>query len=88
MNKLKAYCYIESVQTRLNKANEKPIEKNADYRFVKLGDEIFPIHVNMIDVYNGSNRKFKRGMKQQYKKMVKKLNKVKIGELTNQADEL
>lgn len=88
MNKLKGYYYSESINTRLNKANEKPIENNADYRFVKLGNEIFPIHINMIDIYNRSDRKFKRGMKKQYIKMKKKLLKYNKKELTNQANEI
>jgi len=69
--------YKLSVNERLKKVNEKPIFSNADYRYVKLGDEIFPIHIDMVDVYNNSDRKFKRGMKKQYKKMIKKFNKQK-----------
>lgn len=67
--------YKEDVLTRLNKANIKLIKTNANYRYVKLGDEIFPIHIDMVDVYNRSDRSFKRGMKKQYKKMLKKTKK-------------
>lgn len=69
---LMVQSYKEDVFTRLNKANIKPIKTNANYRYVKLGDEIFPIHIDMVDVYNNSDRKFKRGMKKAYKKMMKK----------------
>ncbi len=69
---LMARSYKEDVFTRLNKANIKLIKTNANYRYVKLGDEIFPIHIDMVDVYNKSDRSFKRGMKKQYKKMMKK----------------
>ncbi len=69
--------YKESVFTRLDKANKEPIANKEDYRYVILGDEIFPIHIDMIDVYNSSDRKFKRGMKKQYKKMMKKHEKTK-----------
>lgn len=70
-----AYRYKLSVDERLRNANKKPIATNADYRYVKLGDEIFPIHIDMVDVYNNSERNFKRGMKKQYKKMMKKTMK-------------
>lgn len=69
---LMVQSYKEDVLTRLNNANIKPIKTNANYRYVKLGDEIFPIHIDMVDVYNKSDRSFKRGMKKQYKKMLKK----------------
>ncbi len=72
---LMTHSYKESVITRLNKANKEPIANNEDYRYVQLGDEIFPIHIDMVDVYNNSDRKFKRGMKKQYKKMIKKNKK-------------
>ena len=80
---LMAHSYTEGVITRLNNANKEPIAKNADYRYVKLGDEIFPIHIDMVDVYNSSGRKFKRGMKKQYKKMIKKHTKNKNLQQTN-----
>ena len=67
--------YTESVDTRLMKANAYPIKSNADYRYVKLGVEIFPIHVDIVEIYNNSDRSFKRGMKKKYKKMLKKLKK-------------
>lgn len=77
---LKAYRYNESVYIRLNKANETPIMEKADYRYVKLGDEIFPIHVDMVDTYNDSDRSFKRGMKKQHKKLLKKGKKIHLME--------
>ena len=70
---LMAHSYKEQVITRLNKANRE-LKPNANFRYVKLGDEIFPIHIDMVDVYNGSDRSFKRGMKKQYKKMLKRHN--------------
>lgn len=79
---LKAYRYLKSVQTRLEEANRKPIIDNADYRYVKLGDEIFPIHIAMVDTYNNSDRSFKRGMKKKWKKTLKKQRK----ELITQTD--
>lgn len=72
---LMAHSYREGVETRLSKANVEPIKTKADYRYVKLGDEIFPIHIDMVDVYNRSDRSFKRGMKKSYKKKIKKVNK-------------
>lgn len=72
---LKAYRYTESVGTRLLKANAEPIKSNADYRYVKLGVEIFPIHIDMVEVYYNSDRSFKRGMKKKHIKMMKKLKK-------------
>lgn len=69
---MKCYIYNESVLTRQNKANEKPIKDNANYRYVILGNEIFPIPVRMVNAYNSSDRKFKRSMKKSYIKMVKK----------------
>ena len=69
---LKAYRYDESTYTRLKKANEQPIEDKADYRYVALGQEIFPIHVDMVEIYNNSDRSFKRGMKKKWKKVMKK----------------
>jgi len=74
---LMARRYKLSVDERLKNANKRPITTNANYRYVKLGDEIFPIHIDMVDVYNRSDRSFKRGMKKQYKKMIKKSNKQK-----------
>lgn len=72
---LKAYSYRESVETRLTKSNNEAIKNNVDYRYVKLGVEIFPIHKDMVEVYNNSDRGFKRGMKKKYKKLMKKYNK-------------
>ena len=72
---LMAYSYKESVHERLKKANTKPIGKNADYRYVTLGLEIFPIHKEMVEVYNNSDRGFKRGMKKKYIKLMKKHNR-------------
>ena len=69
---LKCSYYREPVEVRLNKANEKPIAQKAKYRYVALGVEIFPIHIDMVDTYNNSDRSFKRGMKKAYKKMLKK----------------
>ena len=70
-----AHRYTESVDTRLLKANAEPIKSKADYRYVKLGVEIFPIHIDMVDTYYNSDRSFKRGMKKKYIKMLKKLKK-------------
>lgn len=64
--------YTYSVDTRLGQANAEPIKTNAEYRYVKLGDEIFPIHKDMVEVYYNSGRGFKRGMKKKYIKMMKK----------------
>lgn len=69
--------YTESVGTRLIKANIEPIKTKADYRYVVLGEEIFPIHIDMVETYNSSDRSFKRGMKKSYKKLMKKYNKVR-----------
>lgn len=67
--------YAESVQERLTKANIQPINTKADYRYVKLGIEIFPIHIDMVEIYNSSDRSFKRGMKKKYLKMLKRNKK-------------
>lgn len=72
---LMAHRYTESVEVRLLKANAEPIKSKADYRYVKLGVEIFPIHIDMVEIYNDSNRSFKRGIKKKYIKMLKKLRK-------------
>lgn len=72
---LMSHRYKESVDTRLLKANAEPIKSKADYRYVKLGVEIFPIHIDLVEIYNNSDRSFKRGMKKKYIKMLKKLNK-------------
>ena len=72
---LMAHRYTESVDTRLWKANAEAIKSKADYRYVKLGVEIFPIHIDMVDIYNDSDRSFKRGMKKKYINMLKKLRK-------------
>ena len=69
---LMAHRYTDSVDTRLRKANAEPIKANAEYRYVKLGDEIFPIHKDMVEVYYSSDRGFKRGMKKKHIKMMKK----------------
>ena len=69
---LTAKRYTESLDTRLRKANAEPLKTNADYRYVKLGDEIFPIHKDMVEFYYNSDRGFKRGMKKKYIKMMKK----------------
>ena len=69
---LMAYSYKESVENRLTKANNEAIKNNVDYRYVKLGDEIFHIHKDMVEVYYNSDRGFKRGMKKKYIKMMKK----------------
>ena len=69
---LVVHRYTDSLDTRIRKANAEPIKTNADYRYVKLGDEIFPIHKDMVEVYYASDRGFKRGMKKKYIKMIKK----------------
>ena len=76
---LMAHRYTESVDTRLLKANAEPIKSKADYLYVKLGVEIFPIHIDMVEVYYNSGRSFKRGMKKKYIKMLKKHNKQSNG---------
>ena len=72
---LMVHSYKKSVYTRLEEANLEPIGKNEEYRYVKLGDEIFPIHKDMVEIYNKSDRNFKRDMKKSYERMVKKLDK-------------
>ena len=72
---LKSRSYKDSVITRLREANKEPIANKADYRYVNLGEEIFPISVHMVETFNKSDRTFKRGMKKSYKKMMMKLER-------------
>ena len=74
---LMAHRYTEDVYTRLLKANADPIKTSADYRYVSLGVEIFPIHVDMVYIYNNSDRSFKRGMKKKHIKLMKAYNREK-----------
>ena len=75
-DRLTSRRYTESVDTRLGKANTEAKGQNAEHRWVKLGDEIFPIHKDMVEVYYNSDRGFKRGMKKKYIKMMKKSKRI------------
>ena len=79
---LMCHSYTESVIVRLKNANKEPIANNYDYRYVQLGDEIFPIHIDMVETYNKSDRKFKRGMKKRWIKLNKKHKITKENEKT------
>lgn len=85
---LKAYSYKNPVGIRLEEANKKPIINNADYRFVNLGEEIFPIHIDIVNAYYSSSRRFKRGMKKSFIKMLKKHNKNNIKKFKMQHNEI
>lgn len=71
---LMAYSHKQSVEDRLLDANNEAIGKNADYRYVHLGIDVFPIHKDMVKIYYDSDRSFKRGIKKRFKKLMKKYN--------------
>ncbi|PCJ51534.1 MAG: hypothetical protein COA79_25935 [Planctomycetota bacterium] len=68
---LKVTRYIDGVATRLKQNNDQ-LDVKSPFRYVALGDEIFPIKRELVNEFYDSSRGYKRRLKKEWEKSEKK----------------